>query len=339
MAFHTKTWALLPENERTAPGPVDELLAWASRHQVSLPASYVEWARYDRGELLERYSNDDHFSFDEPTILKTDAGLQALVIHRENQGGFQAAVPLGQGDDPPVLFAWCGRPPWIHAAKSLSDYLFAQVFDWQHQLVFSEVNPEFKEMASSSRIEFGAGGIETFVGQDFAESVSTSFIVEGLVYKVRRFQSPSDERVIVTTPKDGQPSALITGEHARVQMLEEVIREAMFDRVVPPTFGSVLAAMNFIGRLLEQEKLRLLALSCLQPTSPKLLTRLAATHRRVPLSERLAEERFPKEADRFVVGGRGLGAWVRFARVEPGRWVIDGIERAGVFGVLFSGGH
>ena len=336
-SFHANTLALLPKRERPEPRSVDDVLAWAAENGLTLPASYLEWARYDRGALLEKYSNDDQFSFGRPTTMKTDTGHQALVIHRENQGNFDAVVPLGQGDDPPVLFAWCGRPPWVIAGKSLSDYLFAQVFDWQHQLLFSKNDPEFKEIAPSSHIEFGSAGIEAFLEQDFEALVSTSFVVDELVYQVRRFRSKTDERVIVTTPKDGHPSALITGDRERVQVLEEVIREAMIDRIVPPTFGSPNAAAHFIGKHLDHGQLRLLALSCLRPPSEKELAQLAEVHRTRSLNERLAGTHFPKDTEKFAFGDRALGFRIRFARVRPGRWVIDTVERLGLFGGLFSG--
>ena len=150
--FHDRTLALLGSDAPPQERATNKLNAWARRKGVTLPAAFVEWARLDDGSLLRKYSNDDWFWFDKPEQVVMPDGMRGLLFNSENQNNFDRVVALDHGDDPPVLFAWLGKPPWVKYSDRFSDAVFAQVFDWQYWLEFDPGDPKFKEIAFTGDI-------------------------------------------------------------------------------------------------------------------------------------------------------------------------------------------
>src|ERR1700722_12801394 len=134
LRFHEMTLGLLGNEEILQQRSVETLVDWAAKKEILLPASFLEWAEFDDGSLLRRYSNSDWFEFDEPELVVTPDGERGLRFNSENQNNFDRIITLDQGDDPPVLFAWIGQAPWVRNADRFSDALFARVFDWQYWL-------------------------------------------------------------------------------------------------------------------------------------------------------------------------------------------------------------
>jgi hypothetical protein len=117
---------------------------WARENNLSLPASLLEWVRWDGLRLLERYSNQEQV-YKTPSFqrLYTSRGIQALHLITENQGEWHIGVGL-DGDDPPVyatsslsfddsvdeedLDATVGR--WQLLATSFSEFVFAWLIDF-----------------------------------------------------------------------------------------------------------------------------------------------------------------------------------------------------------------
>ena len=123
--YHDPTLHLLPPADEPRECEVSHLLAWAKTNDIQLPAAYLEWARLDGKRLLTKYSNGDSFYFVEPQIIKTPKGATGLLFHQEKQANFQKIVLLNQGEDPPVMFAWLGKPPWITFSQRFSESVFA----------------------------------------------------------------------------------------------------------------------------------------------------------------------------------------------------------------------
>jgi hypothetical protein len=117
-------------------------LSWAQANYITLPASLLEWVRRDGLHLLERYSNQDQV-YQDPSLVYSSRGIQALHLITENQGDWHLGVGL-DGDDPPVyatpslrfddtvdeedLDGTIGR--WQLLATSFSDFVFAWLIDF-----------------------------------------------------------------------------------------------------------------------------------------------------------------------------------------------------------------
>src|SRR5690349_6632075 len=130
--FHQRTLALLDTARALHETSAASLIAWAAANRINLPGAFLEWARLGGADALHRFSNGDIFFFEEPEIVVLPDGARGIVFHRENQGNFDQLLVLDGSDDPPVLFADIGKPPWVRYASKFSDAVFAQVFDWQY---------------------------------------------------------------------------------------------------------------------------------------------------------------------------------------------------------------
>jgi hypothetical protein len=155
--FHERTLALLGSEEIRPQRPVEVLLDWATQNAIRLPAAFVEWAKLDDGSLLRKYSNRVRFWFDKPKLVVTTDGVRGLLFNQQDQGNFDRIVCLDQGDDPPVLFAWIARAPWVKNTERFSDAVFAQVFDWQYWLEFKPDDPDYREITHTGDISLKTG--------------------------------------------------------------------------------------------------------------------------------------------------------------------------------------
>lgn len=187
------------------------LLAWGRKNKVTMPSAFVDWAKLDDGSLLQKYSNDDHFWFDEPPALVTTPDkVRGLLFHRENQGNCDWIVALDEGDDPRVLMAWLGRPPWVVYADRFSDAVFAQVFDWQYKLEFRPDDPNYKEITYYGELHRETAQCVAELRQQYEEVVSTRFHVDRVGYVEYRFvHSPIRMTALVT--ENGTTDVCITG--------------------------------------------------------------------------------------------------------------------------------
>ena len=223
--FHERTLALLGSDAPRPGRPVGMLTEWASRTNVSLPAAFLEWAGIDDGSLLRKYSNDDWFWFDKPEIVVTPDGLRGLMFNSENQNNFDRIVMLDHSDDPPVLFAWIGQPPWVRNAERFSDAIYAQVFDWQYWLEFDEDDPAYKEIAYTGDIHLQNDSCLSLLRERYEDTVSTWFVVEGVSYVEYRFIKLPTLRLTVTVDTNHTTDIRITGRLVEdVQTLETELR-------------------------------------------------------------------------------------------------------------------
>ena len=209
--FHQRTLALLGSEGLPPQRSVEPLLDWAAKNAVNLPGAFLEWAAIDDGSLLEKYSNDDSFWIDSPKLVVTPEGVRGLLFHQENQGNFDRIVCLDQGDDPPVLFAWVGRPPWVKNAERFSDAIYAEVFDWQYWLEFKADDPKYKEITYYGEANFKTDACLATLRQRYEETVTTSFLVEETHYTEHRFIVSPVLRLTVMVTGDGSTIIRITG--------------------------------------------------------------------------------------------------------------------------------
>jgi hypothetical protein len=230
--FHDRTLALLGSGGELQGQPVPDLMAWAETNHIVLPAAYVEWAHLDRKNLLGKYSNGDRFDFEQPHIVTTPAGVQGLVFHRESQDNFCKIVALEQGDDPPVLFAWLGDPPWITHTERFSDCVYAQIFDWQYWLEADSSDPPNMEITYYGSIELRTDHYVGVLRDRFEETVTSYFLVYNKRFTEFRFLKSPKERMTVTVEDGGATNIRITGEHDLVRLLERELLEAFGDEVL-----------------------------------------------------------------------------------------------------------
>lgn len=210
--FHQRTIGLLGTESFQQKRPVDKLLEWAKKNAIRLPASYLEWATFDDGSLLQRYSNEDRFWFNEPEIVEIPGGVKGLRFNSENQQNYDRIVALDQGDDPPVFFAWISSPPWIINAEHFSEALFAQVFDWQYLFEFRQEDPAYKEISYYGNIILNTDACLKVLRQHYEESVTTRFIVEEDLYSEYRFIKSPTLRITVTVMHDLSTNIRVTGQ-------------------------------------------------------------------------------------------------------------------------------
>lgn len=190
---------------------VKVLLDWAAEHQICVPEAFMEWAKLDDGHLLGKYSNCDSFYFDEPELVITPDGLRGLLFNQESQHNFQRIVCLDQGDDPPVLFAWLGDPPWVMNVERFSDAVYAQVFDWQYWLDFPD-DPARGEIAYSGELYFETESCLSMLRERYEEAVTTSYIVDDIRYREYRFiRSPDLRLTVVVAENDSTAHIRVTG--------------------------------------------------------------------------------------------------------------------------------
>ena len=305
---------------------VQALLNWAEKNSIRLPTAYLEWARLDDGTLLRKYSNDDWFMIDEPEVVATPDGVRGLRFHSENQNNFDRIVTLDQGEDPPVLFAWIGRPPWVKNAERFSDAVFAQVFDWQYLLEFKPDDPEYKEMGYAGDIDLKTDGCLAILRQRYEELVSTRLIVDEDCYTEYRFMKSLKERITVTVDAARKSHIRITGEGNLVPALEAEFLDLFGDDVVPPGFNSVLWAADFIGSRIDKGWLRQLRHACREPPTVKAVDRLIACHGSKPIRDRVFNETFPRQGYQFSFGGSAWGVMVTFRRRDDGWWCLESIR-------------
>jgi hypothetical protein len=209
--FHERTLALLGSESVRKRRPVKALQTWAAKNAILLPAAFVEWAKLDDGSLLQKYSNDDRFWFDKPELIVTPEGVRGLLFNQENQGNFNRIVCLDKGDDPPVLFAWIGRPPWVNNAERFSDAVYAEVFDWQYWLEFKPDDPAYKEITYYGELNFKTDGCLPILRDRYEETVKTSFIADHTRYTEYRFVRSPVLRLTVLVAGDGSTNIRVTG--------------------------------------------------------------------------------------------------------------------------------
>jgi hypothetical protein len=209
--FHQQTLALLGSEGNRPERSIAQLMAWGEKNDIILPAAFLEWAKLDDGSLLGKYSNCDRFWFDEPEIVSTPAGIRGLLFNQENQGNFNRLVALDHGDDPPVLFAWIGRPPWVTNAQRFSDAVFAQIFDWQYWLEFNPKESAFGDITYYGEVELESDNCVASLRRHFQELPTTHFIVENCEWTEYRFAKSSLLRVTATVDPDRKTHIRITG--------------------------------------------------------------------------------------------------------------------------------
>ncbi len=61
----------LAEDDAYGEPPLTE---WAAEHGVAVPEACIEWARFDRTNILGRNSNDDDFFLDDPELVTLGDG-------------------------------------------------------------------------------------------------------------------------------------------------------------------------------------------------------------------------------------------------------------------------
>jgi hypothetical protein len=323
--YHARTLALLGKEITQDQYSVPDLLAWAKSNDIVLPAAFLEWAQLDRTNILRKYSNYEWFDFLHPEIVTTPEGKRGLRYNRENQGNFDRIVLLDEGDDPPVLFAWGGEPPWVEYAKRFSDAIFAQIFDWQYLLEFDPDNPDEKEIGYSGDIELRTDQAIQFLRDQYPEVVTTRSQIESTDYTEYRFWKSFKERLTVLVTDGQKTSIRITGEERLVVTLEEELLQIFEDEIIPTSFSSLLGAVDFLSFRLDRNQQSLIRYLCEVKPNQEILSKLADCHRAIALRRRIENQTFPAGNPEFTIGGSDWGIIIYFRRQESHHWLIKEI--------------
>ncbi len=208
--FHERTLALLGSEELLPERSAEGLRAWAVKKAVSLPASFLEWAKLDGGSLLKKYSLCMSFWFDEPDLIVTPEGVRGLRFNSHPM--FDRIITLDQGDDPMVLSAWMGQPPWGKFAERFSDAVLAQIFDFQYMLRYKADDPGFLVMANFGWLEIESEGCLDYLRRHYEEVVTTRFVNEDGSNTEYRFMKSELLRITVRVLQNGRKEICITGQ-------------------------------------------------------------------------------------------------------------------------------
>jgi hypothetical protein len=327
--FHERTLALLGDDAPRPRRSVEALLDWGKRNDVALPAAFVEWAHLDDGSLLRKFSNDDWFWFDEPTIVVTPDGVRGLAFNTENQNNFDRIVALDADDDPPVLYAWVGEPPWIRNAERFSDAVYAQIFDWQYKLEFKSDDPSYKEIDYTGSISLPAASrcVDVF-RRCYEETVTTRYMVDDASCTEYRFlKSPLERFTVRIEDSTGDAEIEISGRPMEaVAALEAQWLNVFGGEVKPTGFNSVGWAVDHLGHRIDSGWFTQLRHGCIEKPDARALASLVACHRTCRLQER-ALGGFPNLGSTYDLGGDDWGVTIRFRRrpERHGWWEIEQI--------------
>jgi hypothetical protein len=316
--YHDRTLALLGLQGNVRARPVPKLVQWATESGIALPAAYLEWAQLDGEAILSTNSNTDAFYFEQPEIVVTPNGVRGLLFNRESQGNFDKIIVLDGDDDPPVLFACIGKPPWVKYADHFSACVYAQIFDWQYM-------PD-NQGAFSLRTD----RCITFLRRNFTETVTTHFVMDDRYYTEYRFFKSAALRLTVLVEDTARPTdegvahIMITGANREVVVTEAELLEALSDEVVPESFSFLASALGELARMIDYRLPAQVRHMPIEKASADAVDRLNACHRAQPLKERV-QGNFPKAGELFAVGGADWGVTIEFRRRNANWWWIQRI--------------
>jgi hypothetical protein len=337
--FHDRTMLMLGRAGDDAWSPPSRLLEWGRERGMVLPGSFVEWAARGGDTIAERHNPGDNFWFggdeqwlEEPAIHTTPEGFRGICFHRESQGNYDKIVLLNHGDDPPVLFGWCGNAPWIVHSLRFSDCLLAHVFDYQYAYDWrlGSDGTEQQERYSGS-VPLRDPCLHVLRSR-FEETVTTWGVDDDWPFAQYRFLKSSSERMTVVvggSPYRGDAAAVImvTGATDGLAMaLEAELFEELADHVVPLTFSSLRLALHDVDRHLRSGMITQLRRSCVHAPDEDAMAALMAAGREQPFAERHPRHEFPAESAEFAVGAAAAwGVTIQFRRKDQTWWWLDGI--------------
>jgi hypothetical protein len=206
--YHKAIIELLGIADRISFSERSDLFAGEERQQVTIPASYREWCALKIGEpLLKLFSNMDRFYLASPKIRVDNTWGLCAEFMSENQSNFDLAVVLDGSEDPCVIFtSFDGK--CRQYTQHFSDYVFAQIFDWQFRL--EEVDPIQVEGAGMmDRLhpqQSRAKMFEVRYTEDLLDQLSiipnrgptTSYNTDDQFYTEHRFWRLPDARLLLT---------------------------------------------------------------------------------------------------------------------------------------------
>lgn len=198
-----------------------------SRHGVTVPAAYREWAALGGGQILHNHNPDDMQWFDQcnywngskdPGIITTPDGSRGIPYQQErHDGAYHTIVLLDHGDDPPVLFCWDSpsfitEEPWVVdgpqvvvRAPRFSDCVYADVFDGQfgHWLEFDDDGYGWDQF-DEHELWIGlraTGACLRYLRAHYEETASTQrFHEDGPVEQYRFAKSPTERLIVADGP-------------------------------------------------------------------------------------------------------------------------------------------
>jgi hypothetical protein len=216
-------------------------LFFEGQQRVSIPASYQEWCALKFGEpLLKLFSNMDCFYLSSPKIRVDNTWGLCAEFMSENQNNFDLAVVLDGSEDPCVIFKWLdGR--CMQYASSFSDYVFAQIFDWQFSL--EELEPaQVEEAGMMDRLHPQQSREKTFEVHYSEELLArlllipnrgstTSYYIDDQSYTEHRFWTLPDARLrLIINESQGKALVHVFGTES-INTLYTSLKDCFADRI------------------------------------------------------------------------------------------------------------
>lgn len=338
-AFHSRTLDILTESGITVSRtPCTELLDWAEKEGVSLPQAFLEWAEFDpTGSILSRFSNCDSFNW--MKVASLPDGRKGLFFHTENQGNFDAVCLLDEGDDPPVIFLWV-YGQWVESCSKFSDYIFTQVFDWQHKLEFDEngnaLYLKHREISLKS-----AKALELLT--NYQEKPSNAWVVDDAIMQARRFQSKSNARATAQYQSVSFSEISISGAKCIIQItaseddaaiaFEAELLNLLSDFLVAPIFHcphNPKTMMRSLDYLISKELRSQIKFISSIPLADHIVDLIIRSGQETPFEKRV-EETFRDKGEPPLeewIGGSDWNIRMKLVRVKHGWIRIDRIEIA-----------
>lgn len=324
LRYHRRALDLLGVSQPDSIARNQKVRLYQDLHKFKCPAAFLEWSDYDQTGILRKYSNCDHFDFDEPSVVQLDDGRSGLLFHKENQGNFSMLALLNEGDDPPVLFRWAGRAPWIEHSAKFSDFVFAQLFDWQYLLDFSG---DYPEMAYTGGFRISNKKCVDYFRENYTEEVATHVLIDDREYTTLRFYRRLDLRVNCGYYEENSECGIkITGKQKDIKSLENELVSVFSENVNPPKFN----LYSEIGRLLavniEAGAFEVIRHSSLRSVDNEALESIAKAHQSMDIRKRVPTGAIRGQSY-IEIGGKEWGVKIGLSEITENWWSIESIEK------------
>lgn len=327
-AFHRQTLEILTESgialSRT---PHPELTAWADEEGISLPTAFLEWAELDpTGGILSRFSNDD--SFDWMKIDTLPDGRKGLFFHTENQGNFDAVCLLNEGNNPPVIFLWEDEH-WVESCSKFSDYIFIQVFDWQHKLMFDE-NENVLDLKYRTIFLKSKEALDRL--SCYEEKQSNAWTIGDTVSQARRYQSKDKARATVQYQSIPSREVYIGGAESIIKItalqddvalaFESELLNRLSDFIIAPIFHCPhhpKDMMRSLDYLISKELRPQIKFISRKPLTDDMVDLIISLGKELPFANRVEETvRDTEPPFEEWIGGSEWGVQMKLVRVRHG---------------------
>lgn len=226
----------IPEITVKNPNKLPEsVYEWAILHHHLGWAWKDEWMKAPE-DILHFYSIGDFFwynhqftkaiDFDDPDVETYAYKNQVLIpFATENQNNFYLAYILDGSPDPTVFYSAYHREQWVPYTRSFSDFVFAQIYDWQFQIDFLP-NWE-KEIGLYKSLDFESKEQYETLLADCTREPSTYYYWNGQEGETHRFSFNPEERIVVFVYDNRISAQIMALDFARAKDIKQDLESRM----------------------------------------------------------------------------------------------------------------